>query len=116
MIGTAQLIETLKKLVKARGLTYADVAARVGLSEASVKRLFSRGSFTLARLQQFRNAGKTIVLVTHSMQQVLEYCHRAILLSKGRVMADGHPEEVTELYRASIGLQVPELVDATRRR
>jgi ABC-type polysaccharide/polyol phosphate transport system ATPase subunit len=70
----------------------------------------------LARLQQFRQAGKTIVLVTHGMQQVLEYCHRAILLSKGRVMADGHPEEVTELYRASVGLQVPELVDATRRR
>lgn len=53
MIGTPQLIDTLKRLVKARGLTYADVAKRVGLSEASVKRLFSRGSFTLARLQQF---------------------------------------------------------------
>ncbi len=53
MIGTTQLIDTLKRLVKARGLTYADVAKRVQLSEASVKRLFSRGSFTLARLQQF---------------------------------------------------------------
>jgi transcriptional regulator with XRE-family HTH domain len=53
MIGTPQLIDTLKRLVKSRGLTYADVAKRVGLSEASVKRLFSRGSFTLARLQQF---------------------------------------------------------------
>jgi ABC-type polysaccharide/polyol phosphate transport system ATPase subunit len=68
------------------------------------------------RLQQFRKSGKTILLVTHSMQQVVEYCHRAILLSQGRVMADGHPSEVTQLYRASVGAETPELIDATRRR
>jgi transcriptional regulator with XRE-family HTH domain len=48
-----QLIDTLKKLQKAQGLTYADIAPRVGLSEASVKRLFSSGTFTLARLEAF---------------------------------------------------------------
>lgn len=53
MTGAPQLVDALKRLVRARGLTYADVARRVGLSEASVKRLFSRGSFTLARLSQF---------------------------------------------------------------
>jgi transcriptional regulator with XRE-family HTH domain len=53
MVNATHLVDTLKRLVRARGLTYADVAKRVGLSEASVKRLFSRGSFTLARLAQF---------------------------------------------------------------
>jgi transcriptional regulator with XRE-family HTH domain len=56
MTGARQLVDTLKRLVRARGLTYAELAKRVGLSEASVKRLFSRGSFTLARLLQFCEA------------------------------------------------------------
>lgn len=53
MSDTAQLLLTLKKLLKAQGLTYADAAKRIGLSEASVKRLFSAGTFSLARLESF---------------------------------------------------------------
>ncbi len=56
MTRPAQLVDALKRLTKARALTYAQLARRVGLSEASVKRLFSRGSFTLARLAQFCDA------------------------------------------------------------
>jgi DNA-binding Xre family transcriptional regulator len=46
------LIKTLKKLLKVRGLTYRLVAQGLGLSEASIKRLFATGNFTLARLDQ----------------------------------------------------------------
>lgn len=46
------LVDALKRVLKARGLTYADIAARLGLSEASVKRIFSRRDFTLARLDE----------------------------------------------------------------
>lgn len=53
MTDARQLIDTLKKVQKSQGLTYADIAPRVGLSEASVKRLFSSGTFTLARLEAF---------------------------------------------------------------
>lgn len=49
---TAGLVETLKKLLKARGATYRDLARALGLSEPSVKRLFSERTFTLARLEQ----------------------------------------------------------------
>ncbi len=45
------LIETLKQSLKSHGKTYADVADYLGLSEASVKRLFSEQSFTLQRLE-----------------------------------------------------------------
>ena len=51
MAQTDSLIQTLKKLLKAHGKTYADVAAGLGLSEASVKRLFAERSFTLQRLE-----------------------------------------------------------------
>ena len=52
MAETAQLIDTLKKALRAHGMTYADVAVHLALSEASVKRLFSEKSFSLQRLDQ----------------------------------------------------------------
>lgn len=52
MAQTSQLIGTLKQALKANGKTYADVAEHLQLSEASVKRLFSEQSFSLARLDQ----------------------------------------------------------------
>ena len=45
------LILTLKRVLKTRGVTYADLAERISLSEASVKRLFSQGTCTLERLE-----------------------------------------------------------------
>jgi DNA-binding Xre family transcriptional regulator len=47
-----RIVETLKKVLRMRGMTYAALAQRIGLSEASVKRLFSQRTFTLARLAQ----------------------------------------------------------------
>jgi transcriptional regulator with XRE-family HTH domain len=52
MSEAAQLVATVKRELKARGLTYRDVARGLRLSEASVKRLFAGGRFTLARLVQ----------------------------------------------------------------
>jgi hypothetical protein len=44
------LVGALKRALKGRGITYAALAARLGLSEASVKRMFSRRDFTLQRM------------------------------------------------------------------
>lgn len=52
MPPSTALIEALKRQLKARGLTYAELARRIGLSEASVKRMFSLRHFTLRRLDQ----------------------------------------------------------------
>ena len=51
MAQSRQLVAALKRVLKAQGITYARVASHLGLSEASVKRLFSRGNFTLHRLE-----------------------------------------------------------------
>ncbi|MGE5336313.1 MAG: helix-turn-helix domain-containing protein [Gemmatimonadota bacterium] len=45
-----ELVEQLKRELKARGLKYADIARRIGVSEATVKRMFSERNFTLERL------------------------------------------------------------------
>jgi DNA-binding Xre family transcriptional regulator len=49
---TRQLIEALKRYLKMRGITYLALARRINLSEASVKRIFARGTLTLRRLEQ----------------------------------------------------------------
>ncbi len=50
MAHTAALVEALKRELKVRGITYAALAPQLKLSEASVKRMFSRRDFTLKRL------------------------------------------------------------------
>lgn len=50
------LVDTLKRLLKARGLTYGELAARIDMSEASVKRMFSQKNFTLQRLDEILSA------------------------------------------------------------
>lgn len=52
MTTTRSIVDALKKALKSRGKTYRDVASTLGLSEASVKRLFSERSFTLDRLER----------------------------------------------------------------
>lgn len=49
MAKSAQLVNTLKRALKEHGLTYANVAGHLGMSEASVKRMFSEKHFTLDR-------------------------------------------------------------------
>lgn len=47
-----QLIQTIKRQLKIRGLSYGDVAVALHLSEASVKRLFANARFTVDRLAE----------------------------------------------------------------
>jgi ABC-type polysaccharide/polyol phosphate transport system ATPase subunit len=52
------------------------------------------------RLKAFKTSGKTIVLVSHSMEMVQKFCERAILLHEGRVVCDDVPEKTVETYHA----------------
>ena len=52
-----------------------------------------------ARIHGFRNAGKTILLVSHDLDKIVQHCDRALLLNQGAVIADGNPNEVVATYR-----------------
>jgi transcriptional regulator with XRE-family HTH domain len=52
MAQIAALVDALKSALKSAGITYAGVAARLELSESSVKRKFSRQEFSLAELDR----------------------------------------------------------------
>ena len=52
------------------------------------------------RIREFQLQGKTIVLVTHSMEQVAQLCDRAIVLEKGNVVFDGEPGQAIRRLRS----------------
>jgi len=52
MNQTKDLLNALKKCLRAKGLGYREVATALDISESSVKRIFSQKSFTLERLEQ----------------------------------------------------------------
>ena len=56
MSERAQIITVLKRSLRARGMTYRDLAHALALSEASIKRIFAEETFSLARLEQICSA------------------------------------------------------------
>lgn len=55
MNQTQAIHAALKKLMRSRGVTYADAAGVLKLSEASIKRLFSQQALSLSRLEALCN-------------------------------------------------------------
>ena len=51
-----------------------------------------------ARVIDIVSAAKAVVLVTHDMNWVTEYCNRAILLERGELIMEGEPAAVVELH------------------
>ncbi len=64
------------------------------------------------RIERFRRAGKTILFVSHSMDNVRKLCDRVLLLHAGRLVEDGSSDRVIALYEEILGNRVPE---ATRK-
>lgn len=56
-------------------------------------------------------SGMTIILVSHSMEDVAEYVDRIIVMNKGSVMYDDEPKEVFRHYREleEVGLAAPQI-------
>ena len=72
----------------------------------------------LSLLSRLNRSGTTILLVTHSMEEVARVARRALLLSQGRLAADLPVREL--FYRhadllAAHGLAVPEVVELVQR-
>ncbi|MCM1288657.1 MAG: ABC transporter ATP-binding protein [Clostridium sp.] len=51
------------------------------------------------KFTEFKNAGKTILFVSHDLGSIAKYCDKVILLNKGIKMAEGDPKEVIDLYK-----------------
>lgn len=58
-----------------------------------------------------KELGITIILVSHSMEDVAEYVERLIVMNQGEVMYDGVPKEVYAHYKEleAVGLAAPQV-------
>jgi lipopolysaccharide transport system ATP-binding protein len=60
-----------------------------------------------ARMHNLLNTSHIVVIVTHNMQHIREFCNRVIYLHRGEVMYDGSPDQAIDYYLEAIG-QPPE--------
>jgi lipopolysaccharide transport system ATP-binding protein len=52
------------------------------------------------RIRRFREAGTTLLFVSHAMSTVYSLCERAVLIDEGRILLDGPAREAIDLYNA----------------
>ncbi len=55
----------------------------------------------MAKMGAASRQGKTVLIVSHNLPVVTNFCHRAILLDGGRVAAMGSPTEIVQKYMAN---------------
>ncbi|WLA85827.1 ABC transporter ATP-binding protein [Bradyrhizobium elkanii] len=65
------------------------------------------------RVREFKRRGKAILLVSHDTNQIATICDRALLLEKGRIIADGPPQKVSNIYHEML-FGTPQAVLAPR--
>ena len=51
-----------------------------------------------ARIQEFRERGATVLVVSHSMEIIQEMCHRAAWIDHGQLKAIGEPQSIIQTY------------------
>ncbi|TYT75296.1 ABC transporter ATP-binding protein [Desulfobotulus mexicanus] len=54
------------------------------------------------RIRKFREAGTSMIIVSHDKNAIQTFCDRAILLDKGNLLMDNTPESVLDYYNALI--------------
>src|SRR5688572_3189227 len=128
MAHSGALVDVLKRELRSRGVTYAQVARKLGLSEASVKRMFSRREFTLKRLDQvcqltqsdFSDLARTLNREEHLVSQLTHDQEKEIVSSLKLflvavcVLNHVPSEQIVEIYDVSLAECIQLLVKLDR--
>lgn len=56
----------------------------------------------LKRMQEFKESGTTIIIVSHDMAPIEKLCDKVAWIEGGRIIETGEPKEVVEKYLASL--------------
>ena len=59
------------------------------------------------RMEKFWHANTTVLVVSHDLELVQQYCQQAIWLDQGKVRLAGKADEVVDCYLSSIGCSEP---------
>ena len=60
------------------------------------------------KINEIKERGTTILLVTHDMGSIIRYCDRVVLLNKGNFVGCGAPGEMVDLYKKILANQFEE--------
>ncbi|RAI01539.1 ABC transporter [Acuticoccus sediminis] len=96
-VGERQRVEIVRCLLQNPTLVIMDEPTSV-LTPQEVERLF-------ATLRQLKAEGRTVVYISHKLEEVRELCERAVILRHGRVVETCVPRErsAAELASAMVG-------------
>ena len=61
------------------------------------------------RMEEIRQSGTTILMVTHDMGSIIKYCDKVVLLNKGEFIAEGEPGHMVDLYKKILANQLDSL-------
>lgn len=73
---------------------------------------------SLDAMSRFIKSGRTVVMVSHNLAAISNFCRRVILLENGRMIADGAPQDIILNYQSKVSRSqgVAVKADETRRR
>lgn len=57
-------------------------------------------------MEEIRQKGTTILMVTHDMGSIIKYCDKVVLLNKGNFVAEGAPGHMVDLYKKILAGQM----------
>jgi ABC-2 type transport system ATP-binding protein len=107
-----QRIETLSKGFKRRvGLAAAILhAPDVLILDEPTDGLDPNQKHEVRRLIEAMSVDRAIIISTHILEEVDALCHRAVIINKGRIVADGTPSELKarSKYRNAVTMLLPE--------
>ncbi len=61
------------------------------------------------RMEEIRERGTTILMVTHDMGSIIKYCDKVVLLNRGNFVAEGEPGHMVDLYKKILANQMDAL-------
>jgi transcriptional regulator with XRE-family HTH domain len=113
MGGTTDLIQALKKELKAARMTYADLGRALGMAESSVKRMFAKGDMSLSKVDAVCRAlqidfadlarqvadHQVLLLELTREQEAMVVADKKLLLVAICVLSQWTGEQITQAYR-----------------
>ncbi|MCL2373497.1 MAG: ABC transporter ATP-binding protein [Defluviitaleaceae bacterium] len=87
-----------QRLVLARAVLHAPKVLFLDEPTSALDPMTARGIHELIR--ELRDAGSTVFLTTHNMEEATHLCDRVVLLHKGTIIEQGAPEEICQRHNS----------------
>lgn len=60
------------------------------------------------KINEIRESGTTVILVTHDMGTIIKYCDKVVVLNRGKFVDEGDPGKMVDLYKKILAGQFSE--------